>query len=270
MLSDQDFRELRLVAEAAYRLERWLNQDCIAWGKKDDGRAYIDRLDPRNDSRQRFGSPNSVITLLWALREVLDDLYTVCGWQAFCEQTGSTALIPDVSSQQPAIPVAIARRLDGLSGELALELDVFHLEPATPNQIPVGEIADCVSLVRRLGKRIFLYRESCQRHSLSESLDEGKVEVDRKTAHSTDFRSVQWFGEVFTFTKNQAPVVGLLYQNWEAGTPDVGDETLLLAVDPEAPPTRLAVLFRNNPAWGTMIMGGKTKGTHRLRPPEKS
>ena len=59
----------------------------------------------------------------------------------------------------------------------------------------------------------------------------------------------------------------LLIENWREGTPDVGDETLLLAIDPEAPPARLSTLFRNHDAWGTMIVSGGTKGTHRLADP---
>ncbi len=84
------------------------------------------------------------------------------------------------------------------------------------------------------------------------------------TSHSPDFRSVRWFGEVYGFTANQAPVVKCLYENWQNGTPDVGDETLLSAVDPESPPLRLSTLFRDHPAWNTLIVSGGTKGTKRL------
>ena len=82
-----------------------------------------------------------------------------------------------------------------------------------------------------------------------------------------DFRSVRCGGTSYHFTANQAPVVKLLYEHWLRGTPDVGDETLLNAVDPEAPPKRIGGLFRNCPAWGTIIVRGKTKGTHRLVDP---
>ena len=87
-------------------------------------------------------------------------------------------------------------------------------------------------------------------------------------AHSIDFRSVRWFRTIYSFTTNQAPVVRLLYEHWQAGKPDVGDETLLFSVDPEVPPARLSTLFRDHPAWGTMIVGGGSKGTHRLSTPE--
>jgi hypothetical protein len=82
--------------------------------------------------------------------------------------------------------------------------------------------------------------------------------------HGDDFRSVRWRGQSYSFTAKQAPAVKLLWQNYHQGTPDVGDETLLLAVDPEAPPANLRTLFRDHPAWGTMIVAGGSKGTHRL------
>jgi len=89
-----------------------------------------------------------------------------------------------------------------------------------------------------------------------------------KITTSTDFRSLRWSGAVYSFTANQAAVVKLLLENWESGTPDVGDETLLHAVDPESPPARLSTLFRDHPAWGAMIVAGGTKGTHRLAEPD--
>lgn len=97
---------------------------------------------------------------------------------------------------------------------------------------------------------------------------QGDDEAETPVSHSVDFRSVLWFGTSYSFTANQAPVVRLLHEHWQAGTPDVGDETLLLSVDPEAPPPRLSNLFRGHPAWGTMILAGGSKGTHRLARPK--
>ena len=90
------------------------------------------------------------------------------------------------------------------------------------------------------------------------------------TTHSPDFRSVRWFGRHFSFTVNQAPVVQVLWGAWENRTADVGDETLLQATDHEAPPTSLRSLFRQHPAWGTMIVAGGSKGSHRLAEPPKN
>ncbi len=92
---------------------------------------------------------------------------------------------------------------------------------------------------------------------------------DNDVGHSDDFRSLKWFGETYSFTVNQAPVVKMLYENWQNGTPDVGNETLLSAVDHEFPPERLSVLFRDHPAWGTIIVSGTTKGTRKLQSPQK-
>lgn len=103
---------------------------------------------------------------------------------------------------------------------------------------------------------------------ITENGGEANRSPENAVAHSTDFRSVRWFGTVYSFTSNQASVVRLLFDHWQAGTPDVGDETLLNSVDPEAPPARLNALFRAHPAWGTMIVSGGTKGVHRLSPPD--
>ena len=86
--------------------------------------------------------------------------------------------------------------------------------------------------------------------------------------HSDDFRSVLWYGTEYSFTANQAPVIRLLYEHWQRGTPDVGDETLLESVDHELPPARFSTLFRDSKAWKTIIVAGETRGTHRRRPPK--
>lgn len=89
---------------------------------------------------------------------------------------------------------------------------------------------------------------------------------DEKPArHSSDFRSVIWFGTPFSFTANQAACIKVLWDAWENGTPDVGDQTIIEAAD--ASSLRLSVVFRDSPAWGTMIRPGHTKGTHRLSEP---
>jgi hypothetical protein len=81
--------------------------------------------------------------------------------------------------------------------------------------------------------------------------------------HSTDYRSVHWYGHDFTFTACQAAVVGVLWKNWGNGTPDVGQETLLADLDTK----RLIDLFKEHPAWGVMIVPGDSKGSYRLRSP---
>jgi hypothetical protein len=80
--------------------------------------------------------------------------------------------------------------------------------------------------------------------------------------HSPDFRCVNWFGEQYSFTGNQAAAVKLLWEAWQSGAPDVGGETLIQAAD--ASTQRIDVVFRGNAAWGAMIVQGGTRGSYRL------
>jgi hypothetical protein len=83
--------------------------------------------------------------------------------------------------------------------------------------------------------------------------------------HGPDFRSAHWFGEDFTFTPMQAACVAILWNAWENGTPEVGNDTLMVQVGAET--KRIDHLFRDHPAWGTMIRPGSTKGATRLCEP---
>ena len=84
--------------------------------------------------------------------------------------------------------------------------------------------------------------------------------------HSPDFRSVRWCGAEYYFTGNQAACVRELWKAKDKGTPDVGDAYLLETAE-AADKTTVKQIFRDHPAWGIMIVQGKTKGTHRLDPP---
>jgi len=83
--------------------------------------------------------------------------------------------------------------------------------------------------------------------------------------HSPDFRSVSWFGVNYSFTPNQAACVKTLWEAWQSGAPDVGGETLLQAA--VASTQRIDVVFRDNAAWGTMVVQGGTKGSYCLAKP---
>ena len=80
-----------------------------------------------------------------------------------------------------------------------------------------------------------------------------------KCKHSSDFRSVVWFGDAFDFTATQAACVKVLWENWENGTSEVSQETVLYIAGSVA--TRLVDLFKKHPAWGKMIVSGATKGS---------
>lgn len=97
--------------------------------------------------------------------------------------------------------------------------------------------------------------------------EDGTADGEQPT-HGPDFRSVKWFGSVYEFTAQQAACVKVLWEAWENGTPAVGDATVLETADSDA--ERLPLVFRNHPAWGTLIVEGQTKGTHRLADPPKA
>jgi len=91
--------------------------------------------------------------------------------------------------------------------------------------------------------------------------------ADSPATHGPDFRSVNWYGRPYAFTATQAACVGMLWEAWRQGTPDVGDATLLESAGSHA--DRLPMVFRDHDAWGTMIVNGSTKGTHRLAEPSR-
>jgi hypothetical protein len=96
-------------------------------------------------------------------------------------------------------------------------------------------------------------------------LQSGPAGEDRRTAaHSPDFRCINWYGTEYTFTPNQAAIVKILWEAWENGTPDVGQETLRAQAEVES---RIDRLFLGHAAWKNLIVPGKTRGTLRLQRP---
>jgi hypothetical protein len=87
--------------------------------------------------------------------------------------------------------------------------------------------------------------------------------------HSKDFRSVHWYGEDHTFSPTQAACVKVMWEEWENGTPDLGQDTILEHPEVEAESKRLVDVFKGHPAWGKMIVKGRTAGTYRLAEPPK-
>lgn len=85
--------------------------------------------------------------------------------------------------------------------------------------------------------------------------------VNEQPTHSADFRSVSWRGTTYTFTAQQAACVKILWDHSQTQTPDVSDAHLLEETETNS---GLRHLFRNHPAWRTMIVSGATRGTHRL------
>jgi hypothetical protein len=84
--------------------------------------------------------------------------------------------------------------------------------------------------------------------------------------HSPCFSSASWFGQNYCFTASQARVVAALWAAWQKGFPELSGHHLLRQCGGQAP-KRLATLFQNHPAWGTMIVPGAIPGCWRLQVP---
>ncbi len=109
-----------------------------------------------------------------------------------------------------------------------------------------------------------------------EQLHQPNVELDtiarnlisRCARHSPDYRSVLWYGTDYTFAPNQAACVKILWDAFLNRTPEVSGEYLITEADIQNSTQRIDIVFRGNPAWGTMIVKGSRKGTYRLKAPE--
>ena len=85
------------------------------------------------------------------------------------------------------------------------------------------------------------------------------------TSHSSDYCSVVWQSQPFSFTPEQARVVRVLFEAWDGGKPEVAARTLLSNVGGEF--AALHDVFDDHKAWGTMIVAGQAEGTYRLNAP---
>lgn len=81
--------------------------------------------------------------------------------------------------------------------------------------------------------------------------------------HSSDFRSVRWFGSDYVFTPAQARIVSQLWAAWQNGTPRMGAAALLEICDMIS--DRISELFKNSDAWGKMVCTDN-KGIYWLQP----
>jgi hypothetical protein len=82
--------------------------------------------------------------------------------------------------------------------------------------------------------------------------------------HSPDFSTVLWNGVEHTFTPTQAAIVEMLWNALADGVPEIHANTLLAHAESDIRDGHLGPLFRRNPAWKTLIVHGKRRGTYRL------
>lgn len=88
------------------------------------------------------------------------------------------------------------------------------------------------------------------------------AEPKTSNTHSPDFASINWRGAVYKFTKTQRIVVKELWEAFERGTPELSQEYLLEKAESNS--TKLADLFQTNPAWGSVIVPGESRGSFQL------
>jgi hypothetical protein len=84
--------------------------------------------------------------------------------------------------------------------------------------------------------------------------------------HSPDFSTVLWNGVEHTFTPTQAAIVQLLWQALAGGVPEIHANTLLAHAESDIKDGHLGPLFFRNPAWKTLVVRGKRRGTYCLDP----
>ena len=80
--------------------------------------------------------------------------------------------------------------------------------------------------------------------------------------HSVDYRRVDWQGKKFRFSLMQSRVVRLLHEEFKEGRDELGAAVLLDGSDSTGEYVR--DIFRRHCAWGTLIIKGEGKGTHKL------
>jgi hypothetical protein len=159
----------------------------------------------------------------------------------------------------------LARVCDGLTiwNQLCPRPDPTDLIPQETDlyQIAIDADSEAEAILATMCEKVL--------RALHEVLDLAAAPAGNQqdASHSVDFRSATWYGVDHSFTGNQAACVKTLWEAWENGTPEVAGDTL--AVEADIQTKRLDHVFRNHPAWGTMIFAGKTKGTYRLVPPEQ-
>ena len=85
--------------------------------------------------------------------------------------------------------------------------------------------------------------------------------------HSADFTHVYWFGQEYKFSPGlQAGAVRELWAEWEKTGLGLHQETIRERIDAERDNFRMAHVFRNHPALGSMI-GKDGEGRYRLMCP---
>lgn len=76
-----------------------------------------------------------------------------------------------------------------------------------------------------------------------------------------DYRTICFKGKTYQLTKNQSVIVKILHEAHIAGTPAVGKDTLLKAIEAET--SRVRYSFKNSRLWGSLIVAGGSRSGGR-------
>lgn len=181
-----------------------------------------------------------------------------------CESAGRLLLAAidfGAFAERPSLVAMVRQRAeqDNVNGPISAWVEALRVLMGR-DEPSMGAFDDDVATVAEM-------IEAC-----AESQDDGHVgemspEASEAT-HAPDFTSVNWFGMHYTFTKGQAAAVRALWEAWEAGGHSLNQETIGENANSASDRYRLDVVFRDHPAWGTMIRRVK-KGVFRLTPPDQ-
>jgi len=81
--------------------------------------------------------------------------------------------------------------------------------------------------------------------------------------HSADYRSIKYNGIPYLLTKNQSTIIKRLHEAHLNGTPALGKDGLLSAIEAET--SRVRDSFKGSPLWGILIVSNcRPRGTYRL------
>ncbi len=168
-----------------------------------------------------------------------------------------------------ADPIGWARCLMDESARMDLAVLTGQFE-VVRQRLQILTLPDGQSIVAEIQFEAAKAAEQRRMGSPSQDSQEDKSEPLPPARHSKDFRSVYWYGDDYTFSPAQAACVNVLWEAWENGTPELGQATILEHPEVEAESKRLVDLFKGHPAWGKMIVKGKTAGAFRLAGPPRN
>ena len=173
----------------------------------------------------------------------------IAAYNVVCDDGQRVRLFPDRQGEggEP-LPANEAVALDVLSNRV--------------DELPAAELEKFEGFLRIFQAELKVESQA----DAATALDCGRVDGDEAVkdycCYGSGFRSVRWKGQLYSFTRLQAIVVGHLWRAYQQGTPDVADNLLMNSVDSKS--DRIVDIFRSSKAIGSMIIPGGTRGTHRL------